>query len=145
VECGFAMPVREPEQVSPELSLAGFADGPFARSRHATYPVDLGDGAFGLISYRDLARVPYRDWPDTRVRDVATRAEELLVVDPDDELGDALVEIAETEGRRALVLDRGRLAALLSITDVSGCSSFAGWSCRAAADMMGSQPPRSPR
>ena len=111
--------VLEPELVPPDLTLARFVDGPFARSRHATYPVDLGDGEFGLLSYRDLARVPPRDWPDRRVRDVVTRTEEPLVVDPCDELGDALVELVGTSGRRALVLDRDRLAGLLSITDVS--------------------------
>jgi Zn-dependent protease/CBS domain-containing protein len=111
--------VLEPELVPPDLSVAEFVDGPFARSRHATYPVDLGEGTFGLLSYRAVARLPLRAWADTRVREVAVPAHEGLTLSPDDQLGDALVDLAETREGRALVLSGGQLAGLLSVTDVS--------------------------
>ncbi|HEX5980417.1 MAG TPA: site-2 protease family protein [Thermoleophilaceae bacterium] len=111
--------VPQPERVPADLSVCEFLDGPFAHSRHASYPVDLGGGAFGLLSYRDVARVPLEDWPEVRVRDLAVPAHDGLVVRPGDELGDALVELAGAREGRALVLDDGRLAGLLSMTDVS--------------------------
>jgi Zn-dependent protease len=111
--------VPQPERVPAEFSVTEFLDGPFAHSRHASYPVELGGGAFGLLSYRDVARVPLEDWHEVRVRDLAVPARAGVVVSPGDELGDALVELAEARDGRALVLDDGRLAGLLSITDVS--------------------------
>jgi Zn-dependent protease/CBS domain-containing protein len=111
--------VPQPERVPADLSITGFLDGPFAHSRHASYPVELGGGAFGLLSYRDVARVPLEDWHEVRVRDLAVPAREGVVVSPGDELGDALVELAGARDGRALVLDDGRLAGLLSMTDVS--------------------------
>lgn len=111
--------VPQPERVPADLSVTEFLDGPFAHSRHASYPVDLGGGEFGLLSYRDVARVPLEDWPEVRVRDLAVPAHDGLVVRPGDELGDALVELAGARDGRALVLDDGRLAGLLSMTDVS--------------------------
>jgi Zn-dependent protease/CBS domain-containing protein len=111
--------VPQPERVPADLSITEFLDGPFAHSRHASYPVELGGGAFGLLSYRDVGRVPLEDWPEVRVRDLAVPAHDGLVVRPGDELGDALVELAGARDGRALVLDDGRLAGLLSMTDVS--------------------------
>jgi CBS domain-containing protein len=66
-----------------------------------------------------VARVPLEDWHEVRVRDLAVPAREGVVVSPGDELGDALVELAGARDGRALVLDDGRLAGLLSMTDVS--------------------------
>jgi Zn-dependent protease len=113
--------VASPECVDPDLTLAAFVSGPFARSRHATYPV-AGDGSpspFGLLNYRSVAAIPYANWDLIRVRDVAVPIEECLMLDPDDALADALIELAETPLRRALVIGSGHFEGLLSITDVS--------------------------
>jgi Zn-dependent protease/CBS domain-containing protein len=108
----------EPDTISPDLSLTEFLDGPFARSRHATYPV-VANGTVGLLSHRDVALVKPQQRDRTRAGDLAVPATEALVLAPDDELGDAAVELAQTRLGRALVLDGDRLVGLLSMTDVS--------------------------
>jgi Zn-dependent protease/CBS domain-containing protein len=110
--------IPEPETIAPDLTVAEFLDGPFARTRHAAYPV-VRNGAVGLLSYRDaaLVRPDLRD--RTRVEELAVPAAEALVLAPDDELGDATLELSQTRLRRALVLDETRLVGLLSMTDVS--------------------------
>jgi CBS domain-containing protein len=101
------------------MTLAGFANGVFADSRHAAYPVLDGPEVLGAVSYRDVAAVAPEDWGLTRVRDVARPVGELLVLAPDDNLGDAATSLAQDDLGRALVLDQGALAGLLSMTDVA--------------------------
>ena len=72
--------------------------------KHEIDSMDCLDFVVGLAARTGVAAVP---------------AYKGLVVRPDDELGDALVELAGAKEGRALVLDDGRLAGLLSVTDVS--------------------------
>src|SRR5688500_1951906 len=58
--------VTEPESVPGESTLAAFVSGPFARSRHAAYPVVRDGRPAGLLYYRDLASVPPSDWERAR-------------------------------------------------------------------------------
>jgi Zn-dependent protease/CBS domain-containing protein len=109
--------VREPETLSAEMTVASFVAGPFARGRHASYPVLYPDGRVGLLFFRDVAEVAPSRWEHETVGTVAVTHDEVLA--PGDELGDALMLLAQARTGRALVLDEGRLAGLLSTTDVS--------------------------
>ena len=111
--------VSEPSWVDADSTLSAFVSGPFAASRHTTYPVSSEAAPVGLLHYRDLAPVPPASWERVRVLDVATPLESCLVLDPGDPLADALMDLAETPLHRALVIHDGRLEGLLSITDVS--------------------------
>lgn len=108
-----------PAVVGPDTPLADFVEGVFAHSRHAAYPVVADAEVRGLLDFRAVAAVPPDRWAGTRVGDVAAKLDDVLVFAPGDELGDAAMELVQGDGGRALVLDGGRLAGLLSITDVS--------------------------
>jgi Zn-dependent protease/CBS domain-containing protein len=111
--------VTEPESVPADTTLAAFVRGPFARGRHAAYPVMRERQLVGLLHYRDLAAVPAGDWERARVGDVALPIGEAPALSPDDDLADALMALADTRLQRALVVDKDRLEGLLSVTDVS--------------------------
>jgi Zn-dependent protease/CBS domain-containing protein len=111
--------VPEPESVSADLTLAAFVSGPFARSRHAAYPVIADGTPVGLVSYRDVARVPPATWEQVRTADVVRAGDPQVALAPGDDLAEALMQLSETPLQRALVLREDRLAGLLSITDVS--------------------------
>jgi Zn-dependent protease len=111
--------VPEPESVSADLTLAAFVSGPFARSRHAAYPVVRDGMPVGLLSYRDVARVPPATWEQVRTGDVVRSGDDEIALAPGDDLAEALMQLSETPLQRALVLEGNRLAGLLSITDVS--------------------------
>ena len=61
--------------------------------------------------------MPTGQWKDATVGSVTGWGSEALA--PEDDLGEALVRLARIPNSRALVLERGALAGLLSITDVS--------------------------
>lgn len=111
--------VSEPESVPADCTLAAFVSGPFARSRHTAYPVVRDGRPVGLLWYRDVALVPPGAWEQARTEDIVHSAEDQVTLAPDDDLAEALMELADTKIQRALVLDGDRLAGLLSITDVS--------------------------
>jgi len=67
-----------------------------------------------------VGEVPEVDWEGAIVADYATPLSDTVVLAPDDELGDAAMQLTQAPLGRALVLDeRGELAGLLSITDVA--------------------------
>ncbi|HEX6582404.1 MAG TPA: site-2 protease family protein [Thermoleophilaceae bacterium] len=111
--------VAEPESVPADSTLAAFVSGPFARSRHAAYPVMRDGQLAGLLYFRDLAAIPPGDWDRARVDQAAVPIGRIGTLSPDDDLAEALMQLADTKLQRALVVDGDRLAGLLSITDVS--------------------------
>lgn len=114
-----AMATR-PTTVEEGMSLAEFADGPFAATRHAAYPViDAGGDPVGMLGFRDVVAVPPQRWSTTTVAAVARPRSAVLTLSADDDLGTAASELARDDLRRALVLEDGRLVGLLSMTDVS--------------------------
>jgi Zn-dependent protease len=116
---GDAMASR-PTTVPAEMTLSEFADGPFAATRHAAYPVlDDGGRVVGLLGFRDVAAVEPARWDAARVRALARPLDDVLTLAPGDDLGTAASELVADDLRRALVLDDGRLAGLLSMTDVA--------------------------
>jgi CBS domain-containing protein len=53
------------------------------------------------------------------VDEIALGVDEAATLSPDDDLAEALMALADTKLRRALVLEEDRLVGLLSVTDVS--------------------------
>jgi Zn-dependent protease len=111
--------VTEPESIPAELTLTAFVSGPFARSRHAAYPVMRDGRPVGLLHYRQLAAIPPGEWDGARAVDIALPIDEAPTLSPDEDLADALMALADTRLQRALVLNEDRLEGLLSVTDVS--------------------------
>jgi Zn-dependent protease len=86
--------------------------------RFTTYPVVDDGKVVGLLPFARVAATPRVRWDDSTVRDCMLSLAECAVVSPGAPLLDALAEM-ERQGRtRALVLEEGELAGLLSITDV---------------------------
>ena len=110
---------RAPVAAQSRETLAQFAAGEFARSRHAAYPVLEGDRVAGIVSFRDVTAVPSDRWTATTVGEVARPLEGLHVLAPDDDLGEAAIELSQDDLGRALVLRDGALAGLLSMTDIA--------------------------
>lgn len=107
-----------PVTVDPELTLAAFVDDIVWRARFTTYPVAVDGEPVGLLPFRAVAEVPREKWPWTRVRERMVPLVDVPVLDLRTPAIDALPLLAGSRERRALVLDRGRLVGLLSITDL---------------------------
>jgi Zn-dependent protease/CBS domain-containing protein len=110
--------VREPQTVTPSMSIGDLMDGVVWNHRHTTYPVVEDGRAVGLLPFRCVAQVPRGEWDERTVRDCMLPAEEVPTLTEDEPLEEALVELSNGVGR-GLVLDGQRLVGLLSISDLA--------------------------
>ena len=111
--------VRDPATADAGQTLGEFIDEVAHAHRFTTYPVLDGGRTVGLLPFGSVARVPRAQWETRYVRDCMLPRDEVPVLSEDDELADALPELAARGINRALVMDGERLVGLLSITDVA--------------------------
>ena len=110
--------IREPQTVTPSMSIGELMDGVVWNHRHTTYPVVENGRAVGLLPFRCVAQVPRGEWDERTVRDCMLPAEEVPTLTEDEPLEDALIELSNGVGR-GLVLDGQRLVGFLSISDLA--------------------------
>lgn len=85
---------------------------------YTTYPVLDGDLAVGLFPIGVLRGLPREVWETTPVSRVMVPVEHVSVSRPDEPLQDAVARLQAFALHRGLVLEDGRLAGLLSMSDV---------------------------
>jgi CBS domain-containing protein len=110
--------VRDPVTVPPDLSLGAFMDSIVSNRRYTTYPVVEDGRVVGLLPFRCVAEVPRGEWDERAVRDCMIPMERVPVLEPEEALVDALVELSETDVNRGVVLEDQGLVGFLSITDL---------------------------
>jgi Zn-dependent protease len=111
--------VTEPVTVPSNLTLGQFMDDVVWSRRYTTYPVVDNGKVVGLLPFRCVAQVPRNEWDARTVADCMLPREEVPQLRPEQDLAEALVELGQSDVNRGLVLDDGRLAGFLSITDVA--------------------------
>jgi Zn-dependent protease/CBS domain-containing protein len=80
-----------PPAVSPNETVAELVNDRILRGEDRSYLVKHDDGGLaGLVTLRDVRRLPREDWPMARVTDVMTRFADLATIGPDAPMADAL-------------------------------------------------------
>jgi Zn-dependent protease/CBS domain-containing protein len=110
---------RDPVTVDADLSLGQFMDDVARSRRYTTYPVLDNGRPVGLLAFRSVAGVPRNSWDGHRVRETMMRREDVPTLTEDEPAIDALLKLSSSDVNRGLVVDDGRLAGLLSITDLA--------------------------
>jgi Zn-dependent protease len=109
----------DPVTAPAAMPLGRFMDEIVWHSRFTTYPVVDGGRPAGLLPFRRVARVPRAEWDARSVGECMVPLADLVVVDADDPLTDAGMLLYGDELGRALVVEDGHLAGLLSVTDIA--------------------------
>jgi CBS domain-containing protein len=111
--------VARPVTADAGETLGQFMDETAGRARFTSYPV-VDDGRLvGLLPFRCVAQTPRAQWDLRTVRECALPLEEVILLDADDPLMEALAELSEGDLHRGLVVEDGRLRGLLSISDIA--------------------------
>ena len=98
----------------------GFLEEYVLRHRHSAFPVNSFDGALvGLVTLARLKTVPSGQRAATRVEAVACPLAEVPIANPDELLLDLLPRLRGCSDGRALVMADGRLAGIVSPTDIA--------------------------
>ncbi|NBM17614.1 site-2 protease family protein [Streptomyces sp. GC420] len=124
------VPVRdamtpEPIAVPAGRTVAAFLDDPRYRYRHSAFPVTGEDGApVGLLTFDGARKVPGERAHAVTVGEVMVPLSRTTVVAPDAPLADLLPRMEPGAEHRVLVVDDGRLAGIVSLSDVSRTVSW---------------------
>lgn len=112
---------RNPVLVDPDITVGRFMDEVARSRRFTTYPVvDRSGRPIGLLAFRSVAAIPRAEWDTRRVRESMIPIDEVPLLAESTRAVDALADLSSKPGaHRGLVVDNGRLAGLLSITDVA--------------------------
>jgi Zn-dependent protease len=111
--------VRDPFTVDADSTIGHFMDDVAWSRRFTTYPVLSEGRPIGLLVFSSVAAVPRSDWDRRRVRDSMISLDQVPLLTEDETAAEALANLSASTANRGLVIDHGRLAGLLSITDLA--------------------------
>jgi Zn-dependent protease/predicted transcriptional regulator len=110
---------RNVRTVQSDRLVADFVTGEAMTAHVSSFPVVDRDGRLqGLVTLRRLRQLPTADWSTTTLGQVAVPADQLAVAAPDELLLDVLRRGGTGDGR-VIVIDNGRLAGIVTPTDVT--------------------------
>lgn len=119
------VPVRHamtPEPVTAPVGLliVDLLTRPPYRFRHSAFPVTDAAGApVGLVTLGQAKLVPETRRGTVTVREIMVPLSQVTMVGPDDALADLLPRMEPGAEHRVLVIDEGRLAGIVSSSDIS--------------------------
>lgn len=82
------------------------------------FPVMDGDRLVGLVTLEDIRTVPREAWDTTTAGDIMTPADQLAVVQPQDDAATALDKLVERDVRQVPVISNGHLIGLVRRRDI---------------------------
>jgi Zn-dependent protease/predicted transcriptional regulator len=101
-----------------DSTLAEFMGSIGHDAKLTSYPV-LDEGRIvGLLPTHAVLETPHADWSARSVAEITLGLDKAPLLAPDDDLHTALTRLADAGVNRGLVVDGGRLAGSLSVTDV---------------------------
>lgn len=109
-----------PQSVPASRSIERFVDDVVVMGRHAAYPVvDEIQRTVGLVELKSVQTTPRAAWPTTSVDMVMTPLSEIPVATPDDTIDILVRSMEERTATRALIMDGGVLAGIVSPSDIA--------------------------
>jgi Zn-dependent protease/CBS domain-containing protein len=109
---------REVVTVPPDLTIEKLVDDFFWHHHVSSFPVVDRQRLVGLVSIRDLGRVPRARWAASSIGEVMRPVVDSLVASPHDSLWQALEKVSRNGIGRVAVVDSDRLAGYLSVKDI---------------------------
>jgi Zn-dependent protease/CBS domain-containing protein len=112
---------RAPVTTAPDATLAEVVDTAMLVHARSFLPVVEGEYLLGYVDAGMLTSITRENWADTHVADIYEPAGPENSVSQDTTAGALLDRIARTGRRKFLVVDQGRLAGVISLTDLVSC------------------------
>ncbi len=110
--------LREVSAIPASISVEEAARDHFLLTGYGGYPVVRGETVVGLLSLKDVLRVPPDERGATSVQSAMAPLNPAIVVDPREPLLAALSKMAEAGVGRLLVMEKERLVGLLTMNAV---------------------------
>ncbi len=109
---------RHPETVTSDLNLWELVDKIFLLRRYQAFPVMEHGHPVGIVTLKQIKEIPRDQWIQYTVRDIMTPVEKGVVVRSQEKMPDVLRKMEESDTRRVLVADDGKLEGIITSSDL---------------------------
>ncbi len=109
---------RHPETVTSDLNLWELVDKFFLLRRYQAFPVMEHGHPVGIVTLKQIKEIPRDQWIQYTVRDIMTPVEKGVVVRSQEKMPDVLRKMEESDTRRVLVADDGKLEGIITSSDL---------------------------
>ncbi|XTZ18678.1 site-2 protease family protein [Micromonospora echinospora] len=109
----------QPQTASAAMTVGDFVDHYLFAYRHSALPLTEDGRPIGLVTLDRVRHVPADRRAGTTLAEVACRADELVLAQPEEQLTDLLPRLSACADGRALVVTDGRLVGIVSPSDIS--------------------------
>lgn len=82
------------------------------------FPVLQGEQLVGMVALQDVRKMPRNQWETLTIQDIMTPRHDLEVVNPEEEVSEALRKLSERDVNQVPVVEGGRLVGLLRRQDI---------------------------
>ena len=110
-----AAPVTAPA----DMSVEDFVETVLKRTPHDLIPIMAGDQIVGVAGFKNVKDTPRDAWREIRLGKIATPLAEVATANRSESVEAALARMQKTPTSRLVVLDRGRLAGVLTLADLA--------------------------
>jgi Zn-dependent protease/CBS domain-containing protein len=108
-----------PVTASADMSVEDFVETVLKRTPHHLIPVMSGDRIVGVAGFKNVKDAPRDAWREMRLSQIATPVTEIATAERGEPVETALARMQKTPTSRLVVLDRGRLAGMLTLFDLA--------------------------
>jgi CBS domain-containing protein len=111
----------DPVTVRGSMTVSEFLDSDLFRAHHQSFPVtrDGGPAVTGLVTVNRIRRVQPAERDHERLEDLACPLSDVATASPEESVADLLPRLTGCADRRALVLSDGRVAGIVSPSDIA--------------------------
>ena len=111
----------QPVTVPGSMPVSTFLDDYVFRVRHQSFPVTLDgqDTVTGLVTFNRIKQVPAAGREQTLITDIACPLSDVATASPDDSVSDLIPRLTACADQRALVFSNGKLAGIVSPSDIA--------------------------
>ncbi|HBY94417.1 MAG: site-2 protease family protein [Ardenticatenaceae bacterium] len=104
--------------VPPEIPVSALVYDHVMGTDERAFPVLDGDRLVGLVTLEDVREVPRDQWDTTSVGQIMTRADQLVVVSPQEDAGAALNKLMQRDVRQVPVMENNHLVGIMRRRDI---------------------------
>jgi Zn-dependent protease len=104
--------------VPPDLDVGQLVKEYVYTQHHELYPVVHDGCLLGYVTLKEIKRLPHPEWPERLVGEIMESRLETLAVSPDLDALEVLGRMQRTGQTRLLVIDRGKLAGIVTLKDL---------------------------
>jgi Zn-dependent protease/CBS domain-containing protein len=106
-------------RIPPDLTLQDAVDSYFMRYDHGAFPVDEQGRTIGLLTLRNVRRVPSEQWAIRRVRDHMVPLGDQVLVPPDAPMDQVMAKLEDGGANRVLVVENGEVVGIITPSDLA--------------------------